>query len=286
MAKDNEADGELTPLQRYLAKQKADAAAVPPVGDAKTDAKAATSRFWSSTAAQASTSTSASMRQPVNENGSERVSSAPEPRGSVEAPREQDSAPQAPPTDSAPFWRARSPAQDTPWSAASSATGSATGVRSKSAVLGAFEPAPFFRRAIAYFIDLFIISKLTSILTFSSVAGFYFSTNISEWLYSPIQFLVLQAVTFVYFGWFYREKGATPGKMIFGLEVSTDAALSGDERLSYIRSYLRETIGKFLSTILLCMGFFLALFRKDHRALHDLLFETTVVKRLKNSGGA
>ena len=72
----------------------------------------------------------------------------------------------------------------------------------------------------------------------------------------PIQFLVLQAVTFIYFGWFYREKGATPGKMIFGLEISTDAALRGDERLSYIRSYLRESIGKFLSTILLCMGFF------------------------------
>ena len=39
MAKENEADGELTPLQRYLAKQKADAAAVPSGGDAKTDAK-------------------------------------------------------------------------------------------------------------------------------------------------------------------------------------------------------------------------------------------------------
>ena len=284
----NGSGSELTPLQRYLAKQKADGAAVPSAQDLKSSGTGS-SRFRSSAAAAMPAQGAASTGT-----SSERVSSAPEPRGSSLPPHSEDSAPQAPPTDSAPFWRAKTAGHQTGQQAdqqTGQTTDPQTSDRSSNAganptASGTTEPAPFFQRALAYFIDLFIVSKIVSLMTFSSVAGFYFSTNISEWLYSPIQFLVFQIVAFVYYGWFYREKGATPGKLIFGLEISTDAGLRGDERLSYIRTYFRESIGKMVSAALLFMGFFLAAFRKDHRALHDLLFETRVVKRRKKSGGA
>ena len=40
-----------------------------------------------------------------------------------------------------------------------------------------------------------------------------------------------------------------------------------------------ETVGKFLSALILMIGFIMAGFRQDKRALHDLLFRTQVLRR-------
>ena len=88
--------------------------------------------------------------------------------------------------------------------------------------------------------------------------------------------LAYQIVTFFYYGWFYREKKASPGKMVMNIEVIQPAT---GAKLSYLRSYLRESLGKYVSGLILCLGYIVAIFRQDHRALHDLIFETQVIEK-------
>lgn len=260
---DRQKTDEMTPLQRYLAKQKAEGGTGAPEP-----------RGGKAAAAASDAAPHASLGKPPGRYSEEKSA----------GPAASDDA-------SAPFWKSRASLggqasdESAPRPAPASAPKTEGDTQPSPPLLnlnaGTLIPAPFFQRALAFFIDLLIVSKIASLLSLDSITGFYLSSSVTEIFYSPLHFFIFQAVTFVYFGWFYREKGATPGKMIFGLEVSTDAAMNGDVRLSYVRTYLRESIGKAISACLLMLGYFLALFRADHRALHDLLFETRVMKRKK-----
>ncbi len=68
------------------------------------------------------------------------------------------------------------------------------------------------------------------------------------------------------------EFGATLGKMMFGLRV-----LHEGEKLSYARS-LARVFAKFLSGIVLFLGYLMVLWDPEKRALHDYLCQTRVVK--------
>jgi uncharacterized RDD family membrane protein YckC len=83
-------------------------------------------------------------------------------------------------------------------------------------------------------------------------------------------------VIYAYYGYFYPVKGASPGKMMLGLEVlDTD----GVTRLTPWKAFFREAIGKTISFIPFAMGYVIVLIRADHRALHDLLFDTRVIRK-------
>lgn len=99
-----------------------------------------------------------------------------------------------------------------------------------------------------------------------------------EWatpLLPNLDSLLYLVIVFFYYGWFYSERGATPGKMALELEVVADTS---GRRIGYWRAFLRETLGKFISGLPLLLGFIIAGLRSDRRALHDLIFETRVVK--------
>ena len=70
-----------------------------------------------------------------------------------------------------------------------------------------------------------------------------------------------------------RWRGATPGKKAVGIVV-VDAKSFGeiDNRQAIIRS-----IGYIASTLMLLMGFVMVAFRRDKRALHDLMAGTAVI---------
>jgi uncharacterized RDD family membrane protein YckC len=97
----------------------------------------------------------------------------------------------------------------------------------------------------------------------------------AELLSGAVSFILINIVTFWYFGWFYSVKGASPGKLIMELEVIDSQS---EAHLNFARAYFRETIGKFISGVPLGIGFLMAAFRTDHRALHDLIFDSRVVK--------
>lgn len=80
----------------------------------------------------------------------------------------------------------------------------------------------------------------------------------------------------IYAGYFYSKNGATPGKKAMGLKLVTS-----ERKVNFIQGALRDTIGKWVSSIILMIGYIMALFREDGRALHDLMFDTKVVSTEK-----
>jgi len=135
------------------------------------------------------------------------------------------------------------------------------------------EPGRFGVRALAYFIDLIIISILTSVADFTIGMGLFF---IPDFIWTALAQFVNLAVVFVYYGWFYSERGATPGKMIFNLEVLETGS---GRRIGYWRAFFRETVGKFLSGLIFGLGYLIVFFRDDRKALHDLIFDTRVMRK-------
>lgn len=137
-------------------------------------------------------------------------------------------------------------------------------------------PGGFLTRLVATFIDGWILYALTWPLLRSVNGALVFAAGERADLVSgAIGFVVINSVTFLYFGWFYSQKGASPGKIVLGLRVID---FQKGTHLGYIRAYFRETVGKFISGVPLGLGFLLAAVRSDHRALHDLIFDSQVVK--------
>ena len=103
--------------------------------------------------------------------------------------------------------------------------------------------------------------------------------------WTPVQFAVISGylflkllLSYVYFGLCYTRGGTTPGKWAVGLRVVD--AKTGEKMTSMRKAFLREAIGKPLSVLPLMAGYLIAAFRKDRRALHDLMFDTKVVYRV------
>jgi uncharacterized RDD family membrane protein YckC len=144
-------------------------------------------------------------------------------------------------------------------------------------------PGGFWRRAMAAILDGCIYSVLTMPLTFvlgalvgtsGALSGADPQGQATLGLVVSIgSNLVSMVVAFFYYGWFYKNKGATPGKMLLRLRVSH--ADTGTN-LTYWRAFGRETLGKILGAILLGIGFLMVALRSDKRGLHDLLFRTQV----------
>ncbi len=73
---------------------------------------------------------------------------------------------------------------------------------------------------------------------------------------------------------FWREwGGTTPGKKMVGIKI-VDARTYGEITN---KQAITRSLGYIPSTLLFGIGFLMVLFRKDRRALHDLLADTVVI---------
>jgi len=79
----------------------------------------------------------------------------------------------------------------------------------------------------------------------------------------------------LYCGLFIKFRGATPGKMIFKMQVVRypDGATIG-----FWHAAARSAL-MFISLFAVCLGFLWALWEKDHRTWHDLMAGTMVVRK-------
>lgn len=68
--------------------------------------------------------------------------------------------------------------------------------------------------------------------------------------------------------------GQTPGKMALGIKV---VRTSGED-IGYGRAFLREVIGKTISTLLLGIGYLMVAFDAKKQGLHDRIADTYVIK--------
>ena len=137
--------------------------------------------------------------------------------------------------------------------------------------------AGFWRRLIAYAVDslilgvpLMMIGRLTG-----SVVVQQNASGVEAYTTSTPFAIFAGLVSIAYFVWQESsDKQATIGKNVMGLKVTN---LQGG-RISVAQALIRY-FGKFLSSIIFYVGFFMAGFTEKKQALHDMLAKTLVVRR-------
>jgi len=138
-------------------------------------------------------------------------------------------------------------------------------------------PGGVRRRFVALLLDFFILSVLSWTLTVPiELVGFAMMSPELAIAAQMFSWSIGFVISFFYYGWFYKNKGASPGKLLLGLRVAD--TITG-ENLGYWRAFFREVFGHMLSAILFGIGFAMAIFRNDKKTLHDLLFSTQVLRK-------
>ena len=125
---------------------------------------------------------------------------------------------------------------------------------------GVVSYAGFWKRFAALLIDSVVISAATGILTAVTFGMAWFSIFLLPWVYEAIMLS--------------SEKQATVGKMVLGIVV-TDV---NGGRITFIRATGRH-FAKWLSALILGIGFLMAAFTEKKQALHDMIADTLVVNR-------
>jgi uncharacterized RDD family membrane protein YckC len=134
--------------------------------------------------------------------------------------------------------------------------------------------AGFWIRFLAVLIDGLVLSIVDSAIgavtgprVFDRLDFAFIITSLST------AFTVSTAVNLLYEAFFLVQFGATPGKMVLKLKVITPDGGG----ISWGRAIGRHC-GKWLSAFLLMIGFIMAGFDPEKRALHDYLAGTRVIK--------
>ncbi len=133
--------------------------------------------------------------------------------------------------------------------------------------------AGFWLRLVARMVDDFLISlMLLSFIILVSLTG-----SINLFTHSSTANLVLLFALCVWaFYWIFFTGycGQTPGKMLLRIQVVTvDGA-----PLGYGKAFYREVVGKFISSIILGIGYLMAAFDEQKQGLHDRMAKTYVIK--------
>jgi uncharacterized RDD family membrane protein YckC len=143
--------------------------------------------------------------------------------------------------------------------------------------------AGFWRRVAAYLIDAIIINVAVNIISFILIliAGVWSvhhnpkNTELAGLIVICIVLTIDIVGMWLYFAFFESSRlQATPGKLAISSRV-TD--LEGN-RISFGRATGRF-FGKYVSELILMIGFMMAGWTKKKQALHDMMAGTLVVKR-------
>ena len=129
----------------------------------------------------------------------------------------------------------------------------------------------FWIRVVAYIIDAILLGIASGIL------GLVTGISLYAGGFAHFNFFANGASLII--GWLYfalmesSVRGATVGKMAVGLRVVTDQG----QRLDFGHATGRY-LAKFISAIILCIGFIMVAFTDRKRGLHDIIAGTLVIK--------
>lgn len=134
--------------------------------------------------------------------------------------------------------------------------------------------AGFWIRVVATFIDGFIVFMLQFVLGFLlAIAGVAAGNSGGE----EISWLVMlfgYVLSFAYYIIFTGHCGQTPGKMALRIKVIR----CDGSAISYRRAAFREVVAKFISGIILGIGYLMVAFDDRKQGLHDRMADTYVIK--------
>jgi uncharacterized RDD family membrane protein YckC len=149
----------------------------------------------------------------------------------------------------------------------------------------AFTYGGFWIRFLAILVDFIILMIVDSIVQYALVGTVIApirqpapGTRPEEFLMSMlgtvgILWIVNMALNACYEGFFVANMGATPGKMAMGLKV----VRPNGAPIGLGRSFGRY-FAKMLSGMILAIGYIMAGFDAEKRALHDMICDTRVIK--------
>lgn len=134
-------------------------------------------------------------------------------------------------------------------------------------------PAGFFVRLFAYVIDLLLVSVGIFVIKFSS--GFFAVTILTRNVFFNFSLadIIGFFLTSVYFVLLTYFNGQTVGKMILSIEV---VKKEGD-KLSVIDCIVREVFGRYLSSIIMYVGYLMIGPDKEKQSLADRICDTRVI---------
>ncbi len=101
-----------------------------------------------------------------------------------------------------------------------------------------------------------------------------------ETLYSPVDLIEL-VVNFLYFILLTWWTGQTLGKMLLGIRVINGRTDGQRGNLSFGQAFMREFVGKILSSIPLGLGYLWVGWNEKKRGWHDMIANTYVIKQRK-----
>ena len=140
---------------------------------------------------------------------------------------------------------------------------------------GEMEYAGFWIRVGAWFID-YIIMAIASAIIYVPLTFMGFSSFAEPAAFAIIQ-LISMILNFiipaVYESWCVGKYAATPGKMACKLKV----VMSEGDRVSFARAVGRH-FAKYISGLILGIGYIMAGFDEQKRTLHDRICDTRVIK--------
>lgn len=133
--------------------------------------------------------------------------------------------------------------------------------------------AGFWIRFVAVLIDSLLVTSVQAVFGFAlGMIGSGMANQ--ELLVGSVSFMFGSVVSVAYYVFFTGYCGQTPGKMALRIKViRTDGS-----ELSYGRAFLREAVGKFISALILFIGYLMAAFDAQKQGLHDRMADTYVVK--------
>ena len=142
---------------------------------------------------------------------------------------------------------------------------------------GLLNYAGFWIRFGAKLIDGVIIwvVQMAAMLLFGPMFGLnFFSTDPPTNFSFLILYPFLFAASIFYSVWFVGKYGATPGKMALGLKIVSSAG----EPVSYVKA-LARFFAEMVSAIICYIGYIMAAFDEERKALHDQICNTRVIRK-------
>ena len=142
--------------------------------------------------------------------------------------------------------------------------------------------AGFFVRLSAYIIDCIIVGIALLVIRIPKFIIYMMNPDI--FFVKPILFkfsifdIVIYLLGLTYFVLMTYYCGGTLGKKLFKLKVCK----ATDEKLSLFTVIYRESIGRYLSGLILFIGYIMIGIDSKKRGLHDILSDTLVVYNIEN----
>jgi len=138
--------------------------------------------------------------------------------------------------------------------------------------------AGFFVRLAAYLIDSVIVgSVLAVVIRFPVWISTLFNAEnilVRDVIFDySIKDMVIYALSALYFILLTYKTGMTIGKKMLHVKVVS----AEDRPMTLFEVIYRETIGRFLSGLIVYGGYFMIGLHKEKRGLHDLMADTKVV---------